>query len=232
MYICLTYVDAATGIPCTEAPMAHGPTFPDVKGLEVKWWNETEWPTDTPLFYGTCDEGADTTVPGVLEVLSEARYLNLREAETGLKAFQVRNERNQRVAQAQSRIDKLLRRVRMGMPADALPEWDDYVQALADVPEQAGFPFDVEWPTAPDANERNWVVTPFQAKAALLDAGLLDDIEALMADLATDRTVVLAWNNVTEFRRLSPMVAGIASALGWSDEQLDGLFEAAALKTA
>lgn len=75
-------------------------------------------------------------------------------------------------------------------------------------------------------------VTPFQAKAALLDAGLLDDIEALMSDPATDRTVVLAWNNVTEFRRLSPMVAGIAAALGWSDEQLDSLFAAAALKTA
>ena len=75
-------------------------------------------------------------------------------------------------------------------------------------------------------------VTPFQAKAALLDADLLDDIEALIADPSTDRKVVLAWNNVTEFRRLSPMVAGIASALGWSDEQLDTLFEAAALKTA
>lgn len=75
-------------------------------------------------------------------------------------------------------------------------------------------------------------VTPFQAKAALLDAGLLDDIEALMADPSTDRVVVLAWNNVTEFRRLSPMVAGIAAALGWTDEQLDTLFEAAALKTA
>ena len=75
-------------------------------------------------------------------------------------------------------------------------------------------------------------VTPFQAKDALLDAGLLDDIEALMADPLTDRVVVLAWNNAIQFERLSPMVAGIAAALGWSDEQLDTLFEAAALKTA
>ena len=76
------------------------------------------------------------------------------------------------------------------------------------------------------------VVTPFQAKAALLDADLLDDIEALMADPLTDRVVVLAWNNAIQFERLSPMVAGIAAALGWTDEQLDTLFEAAALKTA
>ena len=75
-------------------------------------------------------------------------------------------------------------------------------------------------------------VTPFQAKAALLDADLLDDIEALIADPLTDRVVVLAWNNAIQFERLSPMVAGIAAALGWTDEQLDGLFEAAALKTA
>lgn len=79
-----------------------------------------------------------------------------------------------------------------------------------------------------EQKRQSMVVTPFQAKAALLDAGLLDDIETLMADPATDRTVVLAWNNVTEFRRLSPMVAGIASALGWTDERLDALFEAAA----
>ena len=82
------------------------------------------------------------------------------------------------------------------------------------------------------AKRQAMVVTPFQAKAALLDADLLDDIEALMADPSTDRVVVLAWNNAIQFERLSPMVAGIASALGWTDEQLDALFEAAALKTA
>lgn len=75
---------------------------------------------------------------------------------------------------------------------------------------------------------QSMIVTPFQAKAALLDAGLLDDIEALIADPAADRKVVLAWNNVISFERLSPMVAGIAAALGWTDEELDGLFEAAA----
>ena len=75
-------------------------------------------------------------------------------------------------------------------------------------------------------------VTPFQAKSALLDAGLLDDIEALIADPSTDRVVVLAWNNAIQFERLSPMVAGIATALGWSDEQLDALFAQAAEVTA
>jgi hypothetical protein len=78
------------------------------------------------------------------------------------------------------------------------------------------------------APQKSQSVTPFQAKAALLDAGLLDDIEALIADPATDRKVVLAWNNAITFERLSPMVAGIAVALGWTDEELDDLFAAAA----
>jgi hypothetical protein len=80
-----------------------------------------------------------------------------------------------------------------------------------------------------EAKRRSMVVTPFQAKAALLDAGLLDDIEALIADPAADRKVVLAWTNAISFERLSPMVAGIAAALGWTDTQLDDLFDAAAL---
>ena len=78
------------------------------------------------------------------------------------------------------------------------------------------------------ARRQKMVVTPFQAKAALLNADLLDDIEALMADPAADRLIVLAWNNAITFERLSPMVAGIAAALGWTDEELDDLFAAAA----
>lgn len=228
MYICVTYVDANTGIPCTEAPMSTGPTFPAVSGLDIKWWNETEWPTDKPLFYGTCDDNADTTVPGVVEVLTENRYLNLREAESSLKAFQVRNERNARLMNAQNSVNKLLRRVRMGLTADTLPDWDVYMQALADVPAQAGFPFDVEWPVAPEVTEGYWTVTPYQAKAALLAAGLLNDVLALVNDPATDPVVVLAWNNAQSFERLSSMVAGIATALGLTNEQLDDLFETAA----
>jgi hypothetical protein len=30
------------------------------------------------------------------------------------------------------------------------PEWDVYCQALRDVPSQAGFPWEVEWPTQPE----------------------------------------------------------------------------------
>lgn len=78
------------------------------------------------------------------------------------------------------------------------------------------------------ARREAMVVSRFQAEAALHLAGVLDDVEAVIADPATDPLVQIAWNRVTEFRRLSPMIAGIALALGWSDAQLDQLFETAA----
>lgn len=72
------------------------------------------------------------------------------------------------------------------------------------------------------------IVTPFQAKAALLLQGLLDDVEALVSDPATDPLVKLAWTTALEFRRASPSILGMAQAMGWSDAQLDDLFTLAA----
>lgn len=76
------------------------------------------------------------------------------------------------------------------------------------------------------ARREAMVISRFQGEAALYQAGLLDDVEALIA--GADPLVQIAWQRVTEFRRLSPMIASIAQALGWTDEQLDALFETAA----
>lgn len=72
------------------------------------------------------------------------------------------------------------------------------------------------------------VVSKFQAKAALLGAGLLSQVEQMMADPAADPLAVLAWQNAQEFRRTSPTVAGMAAALGLDDAALDALFTSAA----
>ncbi len=78
MYICVTHVDAATKIPCFAEPMRKGPAFPDVKGLNLEWWDQSKWPLthpdQFPRFYGTCDDDADTTIMGVVEVLTEEDY--------------------------------------------------------------------------------------------------------------------------------------------------------------
>lgn len=92
MYILVTYVDAQTGIPCTMAPMATGPKFPSVQGLDIKFGDQSQWPlsiTDgiydvAPHFYATCDDLADTSILGVLQVLTEAEYITAKQVEDNL----------------------------------------------------------------------------------------------------------------------------------------------------
>lgn len=82
MYICVTNVDAHTKTPCTVEPMRTGPSFPNIKGFVFDWSDESTWPialdmgvhTRAPLYYGTCDDDADTSLPGVIEVLTESEY--------------------------------------------------------------------------------------------------------------------------------------------------------------
>jgi len=78
------------------------------------------------------------------------------------------------------------------------------------------------------ATERaGMVVSRFQAKAALMAAGHLPAVETVIA--AADAITKLAWAEAVEMRRTSPMIAGLAGAVGLSDTDLDDLFRAAAL---
>lgn len=79
-----------------------------------------------------------------------------------------------------------------------------------------------------NAKRSAMVVSPFQAKAALAQIGKLDDVEALMADAATPLLTKLAWKEAVVFKRLSPTIIGLSQQLGFTDEQLDELFETAA----
>lgn len=65
----------------------------------------------------------------------------------------------------------------------------------------------------------------FQAKAALLSAGLLPQVEVEIA--AADPMTQLAWLEAVEYRRNSPTILALAAALDLSDEQVDDLFRAA-----
>ena len=90
MYICVTEVDALTKIVCTSEPQRTGPSMPSVKGLQIIWAEKSTWPIElaedgtcirAPKYYGTCDDDADTSIAGVLEVLTEAAWMALKEAE-------------------------------------------------------------------------------------------------------------------------------------------------------
>ena len=64
--------------------------MPAVKGWTHLWHDSSTWPVEVapdgtylraPRYYGTCDDDADTTIAGVLQVLTEAEYTALRTAE-------------------------------------------------------------------------------------------------------------------------------------------------------
>jgi hypothetical protein len=69
-------------------------------------------------------------------------------------------------------------------------------------------------------------ISPAQARLALLDAGLLDQVEAAVA--AGSRATQIAWEMATSIERNSPTVAALSAALGLTDTQLDDLFTTAA----
>jgi len=89
-FICITEVDAVTKIPCTVEPQRTGPSMPTVKGWTHLWHDKSTWPVEmssdgtylrAPKYYGTCDDDADTTIAGVLQVLTEEEYNTARTAE-------------------------------------------------------------------------------------------------------------------------------------------------------
>ena len=83
MYIQITNIDADTGILCTQAPMRTGPALPNVKGFQFIFAKESAYPiacnadgssSEAPLYYGTCDDDADTALVGVIKTLTQAEF--------------------------------------------------------------------------------------------------------------------------------------------------------------
>lgn len=73
-------------------------------------------------------------------------------------------------------------------------------------------------------------VTPRQARLALLQSGLLDDVESVIAEMVGDggRAARIEWEYSTEVLRSSPMISGVQISIGMTDEQIDDLFIMAA----
>ena len=159
-YLKFTYVDTVTGISIVSEPAANGPVFPAVTGLEYVWARESRYPTDVPEFFGTCPDGANTNVDGVLGVYLQADWETMCE---------------------------------------------DEMRARNPVPQQ---------------------VTMRQARLALLSAGLLDDVEAVIA--AAGRAAQLEWEYAAMVDRNNPAVAAVQQQKALTDAQIDDLFREAA----
>ena len=89
-HICITEVDAVTKIVCTAEPQRTGPSMPNVNGWVYLWNDSSTWPIETasdgtylraPKYYVTCDDDADTSIAGVLQVLTEEEFNAAKVAE-------------------------------------------------------------------------------------------------------------------------------------------------------
>ena len=70
------------------------------------------------------------------------------------------------------------------------------------------------------------VVSPLQARLALMRMGLREQVETAVALASED--VRVSWEYATEIRRQSPLITALAPALGLTDVALDQLFTLAA----
>ncbi len=115
-----------------------------------------------------------------------------------------------------------------GVHAPVVVPMADYLADEAGM--QAAHPWAYMGPIVPDKISRA------QAKVALYNAGLLDTVEALIADAATPITIKIFWADENEFNRESPAIAAMYAALPGNagkdaaslSAELDGLFVAAA----
>lgn len=64
------------------------------------------------------------------------------------QADEVRAERDRLIDREDWRYTRYNSEVRQGLaPSDDIVALDTYIQALRDIPDQAGFPWEIEWPT-------------------------------------------------------------------------------------
>lgn len=65
------------------------------------------------------------------------------------------------------------------------------------------------------------VISMRQARLQLLEVGLLDDVEALVA---LDRKSQIEWEYANEVYRQSPLIESVKGALSLTDTQIDNMF--------
>lgn len=111
-----------------------------------------------PLKYKPKPESANDLVPSPTQVDGQwvvawdkvdtpIEVVNKR---TATKARIARQTRDLKIKQVTWRYERHARQVRLSeTPTDDIAALDTYVQALADVPQQSGFPWEVVWPDAP-----------------------------------------------------------------------------------
>jgi hypothetical protein len=114
-----------------------------------------------------------------------------------------------------------------GKKAERLPEeaWvvaQEYVRVTYHMRDMTEVEIEAAKPPVPQA------VTNFQARAALLKAGLFDQVNNALLAQPVNSTARQAWEYANELTRNGTLVNSVSETLGLSAAQLDDLFRQAA----
>ena len=91
------------------------------------------------------DNGNGWELPSEPTIISAANALEHERVSNS-----IREKRDQLINLEAWRYERHARESRLGLtPTDDIGELDSYIQALADVPSQPGFPHDIAWPANP-----------------------------------------------------------------------------------
>jgi hypothetical protein len=202
-YLRYTYVDAQTGVPCTQAPMRHGPMFPAIPGLLFGFALESQYPTATPTFYGTAPDGTHLAVPGVLDVLTAGEYHAAEQAELALRRTAAQAERQAARLAAETGGYRYA-----GHPVDAdrdsiLRISNASITALTSL--ALGLPFATAWTCADDAQ------IPLDASGVLALQAALSTHGQACHDRSTALKAMI--DGATDLAALAAVAAEIGS--GW-----------------
>ena len=123
-----------------------GDPVPESSALIAEDWVEFDMPM-WPQTGHTYAFGPVTCVDGVISTEWVAVEDATHTVRTSVRARQERENRDARIKSIEWRYVRYERNARLGLPQqDNIDALDTYVQALADVPTQAGFPWDIQWP--------------------------------------------------------------------------------------
>jgi len=149
-YVIAHYVDAKDGRPANEYPLRHGPAWPS-DALTASIVDRREYPA---VIVGTLPN--DTPLPAGATEITQAEHDELvTNYEQFWSDFQSKLQ-NQAAQEIREKRDRLLFYsdwivVYSTEKNEPIPDdWSAYRQSLRDVPQQAGFPTEITWPTKPE----------------------------------------------------------------------------------
>jgi len=148
-YIKGHYVDSKTGKSAADFPMTSGPALPSDK-ITVDVVDRRPSPS---LVVGVIPDSEE--VPSSFEEITQAEHAELVKSFNDWRDAYEQEQLELSAAQERKRRDTLLDEsdfaVLPDSPVADVEPWKTYRQALRDVPQQAGFPNDIEWPEKPEA---------------------------------------------------------------------------------